>query len=357
MKTIILIISFFGVHTLCQSQTLSQTTNRSSSILFGNLDKGDAVLSSQKKTGHSFPSQLSIDVATKDKKIEVENQYNFQIGKSKFFHFGMSASAKMNNSVASFFNNTNIVGGGEGSLMIGIKFFKIRNEKKVADFFVENIDKLEKNELKERIGNIGKIHGHWFYLNPSVEGRKFKSYIPDTTFNEQINKVNNTLWGINIGYNYWNPNIIGFNTILGISFTPKVTDNFSDLTEFSIIEQQTSTNTNNTIQRASSSKTTAYKGTYKDLRKNNLNFEAFFTHNKFPSLGFYFGHLTAYEKNEDAQTNFSAGLYFSKPKQPTNPSIGVIFTFNDIYGNKDLDDDKKFAINLVTRLNISRPFR
>lgn len=355
MKNIILILSLLGVHTLCQSQTLSQTTNRSSSILLGNLDKGNTVLSSQKKSGYSFPSQLSIDVATKDKKIEVENQYNFQIGKSKFFHFGMSASAKMNNSIASFFNNSNVVGGGEGSLLIGIKLFKIRNEKEVSDFFVANVDKMEKSELKERIGKIGKIHGHWFYINPSIEGRKFKSYFPDTTFNEQISKVKNTLWSINIGYNYWNPNIAGFNTILGASFTPKFTDNFADLAEFSIIEQQVSTN--NTIQRASSSKTTAYKGEYKDSKKNNLNFEAFFTHNDFPSLGFYFGHLTTYEKDEDSQTDFSVGLYFSKPKQPTNPSVGVIFTFNDIYENKNLDDDKKFSINLVTRLNISKPFR
>ena len=83
MKAILIIISLFGINTLCQSQTLSQTTNRSSSILLGNLDKGDAVLSSQKETGYSFPSQLSIDVATKDKKIE-DKKANYKKTKDKW---------------------------------------------------------------------------------------------------------------------------------------------------------------------------------------------------------------------------------------------------------------------------------
>ncbi|MEE9361844.1 MAG: hypothetical protein V3U92_04525 [Cellulophaga sp.] len=362
---LLVIVSIFRVN----SQTLSQTNNSNSSLLLGNnIDKSEYLFDKtlSQITNSDFevyiPSQLSINVATKDKMLTVENLYNFQIKKTNnFLILGINGSGKINNSIASILENSNIVGGFSGNLLLGFKFFRIKNETDIYNAFVDKIKKIDKDDkeilkkLKQEIGNLGQIEGHWFYINPSIEGRKFKNYFPSNNFDSQIVKENKSLWALNIGYNYWSPNIYGFNSILGVSYTPKFTDNFSELTEFSLVEQQTATN--NIIQRVSSSKTTVYSGEYKTSHKQDLNFETYLVHNKMPNFGLYLGYLNTFEKNIKTLTTFSTGLYFSKPKQPTNPSIGIVVNFNDINDNFNLDSDKKFSINLVTRLNIGSVFK
>lgn len=363
MKQILLIFIFFASY-CAYSQSLSQTSNPNSSLLLGqNIDKEEFIYGkvSNKKENKDFnayiPSQLTINVATKDKKLTLENIYNFQLKNSNYFiTVGINGSGKINNSIASVFQNSNVVGGFSGNLLLGLKLFRIKNEEKIYRTFVEGIQNNEDiNDLKRKIGKEGHIVGHWFYINPSLEGREFKNFFPENDFDSQIQKKNESLWAINIGYNYWNPNIFNFNSIFGISFAPKLTDNFSDLTEFTLTEQQSSTN--DTIQRVSSSKTTVYQGIYETTHKQDLNFETFLVHNKLPTFGLYAGYLNTFNKDLKPLVTVSTGFYFSKPKQPTNPSIGIIVNFKDIYDNFDIDSGDKFSINLVTRLNIGNAFR
>ena len=355
MKKITIIVLFLCEFINAFSQSLSQSSNRSSSLLFGVQDKsaiaGTAITANN--NGVSFPSQLSIDVTTKDKKLEVNNQYNLQLGTSSdFLVFGLTAAGKMNNSFASFFNNNNIVGGAEAALLIGVKLFSIKNRQEISDFFVANINNMTTDELERRIGEMGKINGHWFYINPSIEGRQFKRITPTNGFDTQISKEKNSLWGINFGYNYWNPSILGINTLMGVSFTPKFVDNFGDLDEITVTDEQVVTN--GTTYRTITSKITTYQGDYGTKKQRDLNFEMYMTPNKMPFFGILLGHQTTYEKDKESLSKFTAGIYFCKEKQPLNPSIGVHFIFTDIYNNYDLDKEKKFGINVVTRLPLGR---
>lgn len=168
----------------------------------------------------------------------------------------------------------------------------------------------------------------------------------------QISAEKRTLWGINFGYNYWNPNILGMNSLFGTSFTPKLVDNFGDLEEITVTNEQTSTN--GITVRTIESKTTTYQGEYVTKNQRDLNFEMYLTPNSMPFFGVLFGHLTTYEKEKEPLTKFTAGIYFCKEKQPLNPSIGVNFIFTDIYDKHDLNNEKKFSINIATRLPLGR---
>ncbi|MCR9066087.1 MAG: hypothetical protein NXI00_19105 [Cytophagales bacterium] len=350
------VLFFVLISQVALGQTFNKSFNRSSSLLLGSTSESDIKSASSEKEGYSFPSQTSLDVSTKDQKLEFENQYNFHVSQRTFFHFGVGAGAKMNNSAATFFNNSNIVGGATGSIILGLKTFKISNEAEISKYMIDNASKLSKEQLAKGINGIdSKIHGNWFYISPSFEGRKFKKFDPTNSFDALVSKSNNTLWSLSFGYNYWNPSIANFNTILGVSFTPKKTDNFSDLEEVSISDQRNFSN--DSISRAAALKYTAFQGDYNTIRKNDLNIEAFINHNSFSSLGLYLSYNNCFRKALQNRTDISSGIFFSKANQPTNPDVGIVFTFNDITDNYDLEKNDKFTVNLVTRINLSNPFR
>ena len=97
-----------------------------------------------------------------------------------------------------------------------------------------------------------------------------------------------------------------------------------------------------------------YNYEYVTKNQRDLNFEMYLTPNSMPFFGVLFGHLTTYEKEKEPLTKFTAGIYFCKEKQPLNPSIGVNFIFTDIYDKHDLNNEKKFSINIATRLPLGR---
>lgn len=359
-RLVIIGLIFFIADGDLHAQSIIQSATQGGNILLdGSQDKVN--LASSVVTDSSADIDggvLSIDISTKDKKLTVNNLYSFQLDTtSNFLVFGITASGKINNSISSLFNSGDVVGGSEASLIFGYKLFSIKNRSEIEKFAEENLLDTDytKEELKERIGEIGQMSGHWIYFMPMIEGRKFKSFNQDSSFSNQLVTNRNSLWSLKLGYNYWSPNILGFQSLIGVSGSKFFEDNFDDLKEVTVSDQMIFTSGN--VQRNALSKETAYTGVYQASDKYGLNFEGYFSPNKLPFFGLYLAHQTTMEDGKKPLSQLVTGIFFSDYAEVLNPRVGLVMSFNDIYDDRGLDDNKKFSVNLVTRFNLSRAFK
>lgn len=355
------------------SQTIVHSANASSG-LFVESSMAESAETAKKKSGKSSnseapseasPGAVSVNVSTKESALSGESRIIIPtFGDVGYLHLGLGAKAKANNSVASIFNEGEVVGGGEANFLIGYKIIAVRennnqDDQSAVDTFFEGVRNPGWNPEKVLRGveKAGSLSAHWFFLNPSVEGRKLVLATPDTLFEEQLDKEHNTLWTIRGGYNYWDANLFGFNTILGLSGALKRSDNFSSLNEVAITDQWKSEGDESS--RSITRKSIGYTGDYEVFYNQDIAIEMFISPHKMPSVGLYSSLQRTFAHGSNDRTDLSFGLFFSKEKRQMSPSFGVVATLRDV--RSELEEDNpitknNFTVGLVASLKLGAAF-
>ncbi|MCC6818753.1 MAG: hypothetical protein IT245_07680 [Bacteroidia bacterium] len=340
------------------AQTISQSINTTSALLLDNdIVPTEATMNKLIDKMGLTPGTLSLIVNTKDKALDINNSYTFQTNnKPDFLKINFTGTAKINSSIAALFSNENVAPGAAANIMIGYKMTRIKNESAIKDTFIEYAGKISNDSLKLKIGSMGQVCGHWLYINPSIEGRKF--YHINNIFgvlDSQFIKRTVSLWRISVGYNYWQPNIKNFIFLAGTGLSYSYQDNFDDLDEYSIADQVNSSG--NGVNRGISRKLTGYIGQYEIGHRLGWAIDFYIVPVKAPLFGLYTGFIQIMQPDQNPESNISLGFYFNKKQNPLSPNLGIIATFRDVSKNNGrLKSGERFSINLGAKFDLAKVF-
>ncbi len=371
MKIIIIVIT---LNFIC-SNVYSQTVGSNISSIFSYFHNSkEAEKESGLTSGNVSLNPLLLNINSKDKQIDVRNSYilplNGNSTKKKIdfdLNFGLSLAGKMDNSITSVFKDNNLVGGFKGGGLISLRLQQSSKvfvkDTKFQELFSEyhnaKIGSEAKRNLEKKILNYTseKLHNatYWLYASSSLEGRNFFNI--DSLNQTDFIKRNNTLYSYSCGFSTFQNNLpLNFMGLIDLSISIKNQDNFSDLKELSSYKQFSNGTVGNRLSF------TSYLGEYNEsIESKQVSLGAYLVNKNLPLFGIYINPTYEFQ-NELYSPSFDLNyvIYFLSPKVSVlSPNFGLIFSHKDMTGNRGElyeDENSRFSIGIVTRLNIGNWF-
>lgn len=324
--------------------------------------------------GNSLPLNSGFKKVNVDKTINDKNEFDFsnatfntkdtKIGLN-FYHYinadvpqfiSINASGKAKNDISNIFSTGNVVGEAEIRINYGIRLSN--NNSKLES----ELNSTQKETVQKYLdNNTSPAQDLWFIINGSLNGYKFKRFINEPIFSDQIIKESFTGYSFNIGLNYWNANVSHNNFLAGLTIGIKQTNNFDDLIESTREDKQTITDISSNTIREITMKETVYQGNYNEYMVVPINLDVFFAPHNFKNLSIsLFSSVEISEENKP-MTRIGTGFYILNNSNIFNPVGGISFTYKDVF-NIDKTNDAKgmidnLSISLSTRINIFDPVK
>ncbi len=190
----------------------------------------------------------------------------------------------------------------------------------------------------------------WFTFGIGLSTNYFKHLTPSLPVGDQISKMGYGSFNANIQYSLYNKTDLPYRSIfLNISLSGKLGDNFSDLSDVSLVDKTQYGATPDS--RFSEDKYTVYSGKYEtDVLSSTLKVDLYwFLFAKNQAAIHVYPSCLAREKKHP-ETYLGTGLYFTfknevKDKDPVN--IELFYNFNNVFAQNDPELKKQYQRNQV----------